>query len=97
MTMREKIARAICRAEIASLDAEYWFGKTEDQVVDESFCEFLTYADAALAALADPTPEMVEALRKGGYAVPDRGTVFIEDGDIRTAFIAAIRAAAKGE
>jgi hypothetical protein len=49
MTMREKIARAICLS----------CGDNPDSILSINWTNYLSHADAVLTAMHEPTPEMV--------------------------------------
>lgn len=102
MTMRERIARAICVAN--GLDPDEDDNNVADGLFFPNWTMFEASARAAISALAEPTPEMIEAgmnaiLEDDGTNISDLSEDEIKSGrdGMRAAIAAAIRAAAKGE
>lgn len=62
MDMREKIARALCKADGKNPDAPAWV--RFPGAIPEGVCwrdQYADKADAVLDAMREPTPEMIEA------------------------------------
>lgn len=87
MDMREKIARAIYESRNGA-GCKPWAHITGDHRK-----HYLVDATAALTALEEPTPEMVEAAQ---WKAEDEGFLDFDPGDFSMAFSAAIRAAKGG-
>lgn len=65
--MTEKVARAICRAEMIAPDQEQWCGPERlIEIVEENWEEYVPAARAAIAAMREPTPDMI---REGDYFI----------------------------
>lgn len=85
MSMREKMARAMCKS-----DELEWDKQREFQSM------YLTHADAALETLLEPTETMIADGFSAAYAADD-GTQEVADAVVNHAFIAMIRAAKEGK
>lgn len=91
-SMRERIARAICRQ--SDLDE----GFSEEQVDSPAWMEldanYLKCADAVLAAMREPTLDQIEAFKRTGRSLA--GSDLGEDEIIATIYTAMIDSATKG-